>query len=106
MRTISRRQFLKLAALAAPAVAAADLCLIEPKRLKIRKLNLTATRGCRFVQFSDLHYRGDAEYAAEIVQTINGLNADFVCFTGDLIEHTDYLAEALSFIRQIKTPVY
>ena len=106
MPKLSRRRFLQIAALSLPAIAGVDVCLIEPRRLQVRHCALGANRQCRFVNFSDWHYRGDADYAAEIVRTINTLKPEFVCFTGDLIEHTDYLSEALSFIRQIQTPVY
>ena len=105
MPTISRRRFLQLAALAVPAAAGFDVAVIEPHRLQIRELKAGDGR-CRFVQFSDLHYRGDAEYAAEIVKKINELKPQFVCFTGDLIERKQYLTEALNFIRQIEAPVY
>jgi predicted MPP superfamily phosphohydrolase len=106
MPTISRRRFLKLAALSLPAIAGVDAALIEPKRLRVKHLDAGKEGRCRFVNFTDLHYRGDADYAAEIVQTINGLKPEFVCFSGDLIEHKEYLPEALSFVRQIQSPVY
>src|SRR5437016_5821603 len=100
MSTISRRSFLKIFGLSLPVIAGIDTCLIEPRRLQVKQLQLHQDPQCRFVHFSDLHYRGDAEFAAEVVQTINALKPQFVCFTGDLIEQPEYLAEALSFIRQ------
>jgi uncharacterized protein len=106
MSRISRRSFLKLTALSLPAMAGIDASLVEPKRLAIKQFEAGNAPRCRFVQFSDMHYRGDADYAAEVVRTINGLKPEFVCFTGDLIEHKEYLAEALAFIRQIEAPVY
>jgi predicted MPP superfamily phosphohydrolase len=106
MPPISRRRFLQIAALSLPAVAGLDVLVIEPKRLQVRSFQTSNPSRCRFVQFSDLHYRGDAEYAAEVVRTINDLKPEFVCFTGDLIEHKEYTAEALSFISQIEAPVY
>jgi predicted MPP superfamily phosphohydrolase len=106
MPNISRRKFLTIAGLSIPAIAGIDAGIIEPRRLQVRKLECTKGGQCRFVQLSDLHYRGDAEYTSEIVRTINGLKPEFVCFTGDLIEHKEYLGEALKFIRQIEVPVY
>jgi predicted MPP superfamily phosphohydrolase len=106
MSTISRRRFLQIAALAAPALSGVDASVIEPRRLQIKRFQTGPDNQCRFVHFSDLHYRGDAEYAAEVVQTINQLKPEFVCFTGDLIEQKIYLGEALDFIRQIQAPVY
>src|SRR5437016_10642347 len=105
MPNISRRRFLQIAGLSLPAIVGIDVSVIEPKRLQVKHLT-AGSGGCRFVNFSDLHYRGDAGYAAEIVGTINGLRPEFVCFTGDLIEHKEYAAEALSFIQQIEAPVY
>src|SRR5947208_252724 len=109
MSNISRRRFLKIAGLSVPAIAGAaalESALVEPKRLQVRHLNVGSGSGCRFVQFSDLHYRGDANYADEVVQAINNLKPQFVCFTGDLIEHKEYQAEALTYIKKIQAPVY
>src|SRR5439155_21789465 len=44
--------------------------------------------------------------AREVISTINELDPEFVCFTGDLVENSHYLEEALGFISQIKVPVY
>jgi uncharacterized protein len=106
MAKISRRKFLTIAGLSLPAIAGIDARLIEPKRLQINHFQSGKDGQCRFVQFSDVHYRGDTDYAAEMVRKINELKPEFVLFTGDLIERQEYLAEALSFIRQINVPVY
>lgn len=70
------------------------------------QFDLTPQPAHRFVHFSDLHYKGDAEYAAKVVETINALEPEFVCFTGDLIEEARFAPAALDFIRQIERPVY
>ena len=106
MARISRRKFLGLGMLALPAVAGVDARWIEPIRFHVKEFSRPNGGTCRFVQFSDLHYRGNHRYAAEIVGAINDLQPEFVCFTGDLIEDRRFLAEALGFIRRIKTPVY
>ena len=106
MSNIGRRKFLKIAALSVPALAGVHASFIEPVRLQVRHFKASTQGRCRFVHFSDLHYRGDADYAAEIVRTINELKPEFVCFTGDLIEQKEFVPEALSFIRQINAPVY
>ncbi len=82
---MTRRKFLALGALAFPAAIAGDACL-EPTNLRITKLALKENGGCRFVHFTDFHYKGDAAYAAEVVRTINELAPQFVFFTGDLVE--------------------
>jgi predicted MPP superfamily phosphohydrolase len=104
MSKISRRKFLGLGALALPATLGAGSAL-ETTMLRVTKLR-HGPGACRFVHFSDLHYKGDADYAAEVVRTINGLAPDFVCFTGDLVEEARFAPEALRFIRQISSPVY
>ena len=103
---ISRRKFLGLSLLALPAVAGIDAKWIEPSLLRVRNLRLQGGNSARFIHFSDFHYKGDAQFAAHVVQTINDLAPDFVCFTGDLIEDRAFVGEALGFVRQIKAPVY
>ena len=104
MGNITRRKFLGLGALALPATLGAGSAF-ETTMLRITKLR-HGPGACRFVHFSDFHYKGDADYAQEVVRTINGLAPDFVCFTGDLIEEARFAPEAFAFIRQISAPVY
>src|SRR5450432_1630344 len=106
MRTFSRRQFLGLSLLALPTAAGIDGRFTEPTWLRITQLDLYPQPTNRFVHFSDLHYKGDAEYATKVVRTINALEPEFVCFTGDLVEDPSLAPAALDFIRQIERPVY
>jgi predicted MPP superfamily phosphohydrolase len=103
---ISRRKFLGLGVFALPALAGLDAFAIEPTSLRLRNLRLKNGGRSRFIHFSDFHYKGDARFAAEVVRTINDLAPDFACFTGDLVEDRAFVTEALSFVRQIKAPVY
>jgi len=105
MSRITRRKFLGLTALALPAAMAVDSSAFETTTLRVTKLQ----RGpgpCRFVHFTDFHYKGDDDYAGEFVRTINELAPNFVCFTGDLVEQASFAPAAFEFIRQIKAPVY
>ena len=106
MSTISRRKFLKLSALAFPAAVIIDTRLVEPTNLKVTHLKVNPKGTSRFIHFSDFHHKGDTAYAAKVIRTINDLDPEFVCFTGDLVEKTEYLEEAFHFISQIKSPVY
>jgi uncharacterized protein len=106
MSAITRRQFLKVGALALPAALGADARFVEPTALRVRRLQLNPAGTCDFVHLTDFHYKGDAKYAAEIVRAINALQPDFVCFTGDIVEERPFADEALRFIREIKAPVY
>lgn len=103
---MTRRRFLGLTALAFPAAVGVNAAVVEPTSLQIRYLALRENGPTRLVHFSDLHYRGDTEYAERVVRLINGLKADFVCFTGDLVEDKDFAPEALAMIRAIDAPVY
>jgi predicted MPP superfamily phosphohydrolase len=105
MSKITRRKFLGLTALALPAALGVESSALETTTLRVTEVQ--HGRGpCRLVHFSDFHYRGDADYAAEVVRTINELAPNFVCFTGDLVEQARFAPAAFEFIRQIKAPVY
>lgn len=62
--------------------------------------------GYRIVHISDLHldgWDGHEEKMTEIVDSINALNADLVCFTGDLISlSTDELTPFIPILKNIK----
>jgi len=103
---LTRRRFLRLGLLALPAAAGIDGRFAEPTWLRVTQLDLSPNPSCRFVHFSDLHYKGDGKYAARVIRTINQLEPEFVCFTGDLIEEARYVPAALEFIQQIERPVY
>ena len=103
---MTRREFLKLSALTVPTVLGVDARFVEPTSLRVAQLKLNAKGNCRLVHFSDFHFKGDEQYAGEVVRTINKLAPDFVCFTGDLVEQRRFATAALGFIRQIDAPVY
>ena len=106
MRNITRRKFLGLSALAVPAALGADARFIESTALRVTELQLNNAGNCRFVHFRYFHHKGDVRYAAEVVRTINELEPQFVCFTGDLVEEARFATEALGFIQQIRAPVF
>jgi uncharacterized protein len=106
-RRFSRRRWLITALLAAPGVAVADAIGLEPKWVKTRHVRLgNAKPKHRVVHFTDVHHKGDRAYLQAVVTKINALSPDFVCFTGDIIEETPHLAEALELFAGIKSPVY
>ncbi len=84
----------------------ADAFLVEPKFIKIKTLSLSSKPSCRIALFSDLHYKGDKKYLQKVIDKINMLKPDVVCFCGDIVEDSKYIADALDFIRNIKHPVY
>jgi hypothetical protein len=103
----NRRRFLIAALLSAPLLALADARCVEPKWVKTRRCRLGNRKPThRFVHLTDVHHKGDRAYLEAVVRRINALSPDFVCFTGDLIEETRHLAEALEVFAGIKSPVY
>jgi len=103
---LSRRQFMGLAA-GTTALVAVDSLLVEPSLVKTRFVHLNRENTThRVVQFTDVHHKGDRAYLVSAVEQINALSPDLVCFTGDLVEQSDHLPEALSILSGIKAPLY
>ena len=104
---INRRRFLGGLVVAGPLLAVTDAKWLEPNWVKKRTIRLGGGKPAhRFVHFTDVHHKGDRGYFESVVRKINALSPEFVCFTGDLIEETKHLAEALELIGKIKAPVY
>jgi hypothetical protein len=104
---ISRRRFILAALLLTPGAVVADAGWIEPQWVKIRRLRLSQDQPThRFVHFSDLHHKGDRAHTQSVVDMINSLSPDFVCFTGDIMEEGKYLPEALEILSGVKSPMY
>lgn len=103
----NRRNFFRVAISATPLLAAADMALVEPGWLKVRRLKLANAGGsARFIHFTDLHYKGDREWLASVVARINSLKPEFVCFTGDIVEDGEHLPEALDLLGRIDSPLF
>jgi hypothetical protein len=106
-RKFSRRAFLAAGLLAAPSVVVADALWLEPQWVKIRRLRLAQGKPAhRFVHFTDLHHKGDRAHTQSVVDQINSLKPDFVCFTGDIMEERKFLPEALEILSGVKSPMY
>jgi len=103
---LSRRNFIRLSVVSAMGAGLADGFLIEPAWLAVRSVKLAEDPTCRIAHFTDLHYKGDRAFLDRAVDAINGLEADFVCFTGDLVEDAQYLDGALEALERIERPVY
>lgn len=103
---ISRRFFLGSLCAAVPAWCVAELLCIEPTWVRVKRLRLGEDPSRKLVHFTDLHYKGDRAYLTGVIDLINGLSPDFVCFTGDIVESTAYLAEALDCMKELKAPTF
>lgn len=103
---LTRRRFLGALLVSAP-VLATDAFGLEPGWVKTKTVRIgSGPKTHRFVHFTDLHFKGDANYLRSVIAKINALQPDFVCFTGDIIEQEKHLAEALKILQEIKTPLY
>jgi predicted MPP superfamily phosphohydrolase len=103
---LTRRHFLGLT-VGSASLLGADAFWIEPSSIKTRFVQLARGETThRIVQFSDTHHKGDRAYLAEAVRQINALSPDVVCFTGDLVEHSEHLEETLDVLKGIKAPMY
>lgn len=106
-KPINRRKFIGATLLAAAAIAGAEGKCLEPTWLKVRRVRLGAADwGLRLVHFSDLHHKGNREYLQTVVDQINALEPDFVCFTGDLVEARQFLPETLEILSGINVPLF
>ena len=105
VRRFSRRKFLA-GAVGLPAIAATHALGFEPTWLKVERVRLSPQPRHRFVQVTDIHYKGDRHYLTQAVEVINRQKPDFVCFTGDLVEEAEFAAEALSLLSQVQAPLY
>ncbi|MDX1950656.1 MAG: metallophosphoesterase [Verrucomicrobiota bacterium] len=81
---------------------------MEPEWIKVREFILEAnvSKPIRLLHFTDLHYKGDLDYLTTVVDRINSLSPDLVCFTGDLVEEADFVAPALEQLIKIKAPLF
>lgn len=92
--------------IALPGITVADSLAVEPGWLKVKRITLPNALGKRFVQFTDVHFKGDRDFLEKVVAAINREKPDFVCFTGDLVEDANFVPEALEILSAINAPLY
>jgi uncharacterized protein len=104
---LSRRTFCTTGLGAVTGMCAVDAFLLEPSWLKITSLNLEKEgTGHTLIHFTDLHHKGDTAYLETVVNTINSISADLVCFTGDIVEDAAFSNEALEAMARINKPLF
>lgn len=104
---LTRRKVIGVLLLGVPGAIVADAVWLEPRWLKTRIIRLCKGEpALRVVHFTDLHYKGDKKFTLQLVERINRLEPDLVCFTGDLIDEPEHLPDALELLRQINAPLY
>jgi len=104
---MTRRRLLLSTGVAVPAAVLGDALALEPNWLQVRTIRLTQSKPThRIVHFTDLHHKGDRALLQAVVQRINNLKPDLVCFTGDLVEESVHVEEALACLRELRAPLY
>lgn len=118
---ITRRQFLKkskklLLGAAVILATGSYSTLIEPFWIEIKKVHIKinnlppAFDGFKIIHFSDIHlgFHFQPGHLPKIVQIINRLKGDLICFTGDLLDtiHSlDSLPGSISALQHLKAPL-
>lgn len=105
-RFVSRILILISSVLSLILLAVAYAYYIEPAWLRVTHVRLSDHPTVRLIHMTDIHHKGDAAYLKRVVKRINGLDADAVCFTGDLVEDAEYLPEALEILSGLNKPLY
>lgn len=86
---------------------------VEPYWLEIKHIDITLPLlpptfdRFRIVHFSDLHLGvySRSEALTELVQQIQHVNPDLICFTGDLLDHSaEYISDAIALFSQLRAP--
>jgi predicted MPP superfamily phosphohydrolase len=106
MKAFIRRHWLRVLVYGGLACCIVDAFLVEPHWIKTDQLSFGITPSLRVIHISDIHYKGQRSQLMRIVAAVNRMKPDVVCFTGDIVEDTRYLDEALDALCQITVPLY
>ncbi len=98
--------FLRLAGVSVPACLLLESIWIEPAWINLTHLQLSESPTRRIVHFSDLHYKGNRSFLTRVMERINASSPDLVCFTGDIVEDSAFLQEALDILSAVQKPMY
>ena len=82
---------------------------VQTREVTIERENIPAQfDGYRIAQFSDIHlgsYGSDTAFISRVVDNINALNPDLICFTGDIVNsHTDEAYPFKQTLSRLKAP--
>lgn len=118
-RSINRRQFIKRTLLGLGGVffmgsAASYAYMVEPFWLEVSKKTLylpkipLAFQSCKVLHFTDIHYQHPVtkKDLAKVMEQINRLKPDIICFTGDLADHSATpIKELIPLLSDLKAPM-
>lgn len=117
MKQISRRDFLKktgVTLVSLPAFTSFYSFFLERFWIEVSTLRIAFPRlplafsGIKIVQISDIHfgYYFSTENLQNLVDRVNRLNPDLICFTGDLIEESvDQIEECTPILKKLSAPL-
>ena len=103
---INKRNKLRIMVYGLMLLLIAYIFRIEPKWIVIKNIVLSSNPTHNLVHITDIHFTGDKSYLNEIVNKINEISPDFVCFTGDLVDNNNDLKKALSILKKIRCPIF
>jgi len=106
MKIVTRRNFMRTVVYGIPSACLVEAGFIERKWLRLSYLRLEDNARLRLVHFTDLHYKGDKKYLSRVIQRMNDVSPDFACFTGDIVENTRHLSDALDVLSGLHCPLY
>ena len=101
-----KRNLFRIILYSIPLLCVIDGFLIEPNLMSIKEVSIGNPGKIRILHFTDLHYKGEKASLESLIDLINELKPEIVCFTGDILEKPEYLDGALDGISKIKAPVY
>ena len=104
-KKMSRRNFLLRLGIYGSILLTAGNGLLEPKLLAVRRYK-KGTRGKKVVHLTDLHYKGGRSFLENVVRRINKEKPDAVLCTGDFVEKSEHLAEALDILKHLQSPLF
>lgn len=100
---------------AAQAVLAISFCIVaygvilafNPKVVAINLSSEKLSKAVRFVQITDVHIGSRSRrFLDKLMESIQELDADFLCITGDFIDQPGISAEQLSSLGRYHKPIY
>lgn len=105
--TIGRRRLLGAGFLSVIGLGL-DAFGLEPGEVQLSHRTLTipglgrAFDGATLAQVSDVHFPGNHRAAAHALALLRRERPDIVVFTGDIVEHRDFLPELTTYVRQAR----
>jgi len=88
-----------------------DSLVLEPNIYVINEIKIGVPEiderlsGLTIVQISDLHLQGFGLREEWVIKAVNGLSADLIVVTGDLIDKREMIDYAIEFVKRLKAKI-